>query len=494
MRSLQARVAAGALLAVAVTLALVLAVVVSTFATSQRKALDRDVRRSSTIVSRVVAGKPAPRARRRVPPPNLGAQVPGRPLSGQGRRPPAPNAGAPATQPPVSRRVRDVTPRGGELVRVTNAAGTVIATAGPQAVVFPDPPVNGRITTVHAGGHTYRAIARAVSVAPVRGAHYPGRVIVAADTAATEQRISTLRDRVIVVGLIGLLLAGVAVLLLTRLALRSLERLRERAAVVTEPDETEARLPRGGPSEVDDLAGSLNAMLDRLAESAAAREETLQASRRFAADAGHELRTPLAAMSANVDTLRAHPDSPERGAILDDLRDEQRRMAALLDALQALARGDAGDAVPRQPVDVADVADAAVQSARRRHPSIDITLDAPDDDQATVSGWPEGIRLAVDNLVENAARHGGRRVAVDVRIDARPGWVVTVTVDDDGPGIPVADRERVLERFERGAQAAAGGSGLGLALVAQQAALHGGSVEIGDAPGGGARVTLTLAV
>jgi two-component system sensor histidine kinase PrrB len=107
-----------------------------------------------------------------------------------------------------------------------------------------------------------------------------------------------------------------------------------------------------------------------------------------------------------------------------------------------------------------------------------------------ITGWPEGLRLLVDNLVENAVRHGGSRVEVGLR--RASGGALLLTVDDDGPGIAEADRERIFERFARGPDSNSPGSGLGLALVAQQAQLQGGSVEVGDSEAGGARFSVRL--
>jgi two-component system sensor histidine kinase PrrB len=107
-----------------------------------------------------------------------------------------------------------------------------------------------------------------------------------------------------------------------------------------------------------------------------------------------------------------------------------------------------------------------------------------------VTGWPDGLRLLVDNLIENAVRHGGSLAEVGLRRDRQGGLLLTV--DDDGPGIPEGDRARVFERFARGEQSTSPGSGLGLALVAQQAQLHGGDVAVGDSPAGGARFTVRL--
>lgn len=126
-----------------------------------------------------------------------------------------------------------------------------------------------------------------------------------------------------------------------------------------------------------------------------------------------------------------------------------------------------------------------------------------DDSPITLKGWEQGIRLAVDNLLENAAIHGARHVCARLSTyetpgagasdrDREPEQAVQLVVDDDGPGIPEDERQRVLGRFERGRAVTASGSGLGLALVRQQAELHDGTVEIASSSDGGARVILTL--
>ena len=287
-------------------------------------------------------------------------------------------------------------------------------------------------------------------------------------------------------GLLALVFAGAATWMLAGFALRSLERLRGAATQVSGTENLATRLPAGaGPREVDDLAGALNAMLARLQEAA-------DALRRFAADAGHELRTPLTSLGTNLEVLARNPSLSEeqRVAIVADLAAEQQRMTALLEALQALARGDAAEAVPRERVDVAQLIDAAVDGACRRHPQTSFEL-AGEDSLGPIDAWPDGLRLALDNLLDNAARHGRPGGRVLVRAE-RDGAGTAIAVCDDGPGIPDAEREAVLGRFVRGAGAAPGGHGLGLALVAQQAALHHGRVEIGRSELGGAEVVLRL--
>ena len=153
--------------------------------------------------------------------------------------------------------------------------------------------------------------------------------------------------------------------------------LRRSAERVASTRDLATRLPQdGGPEEVRWLAGSLNAMLERLQRSTQQTEATLQSSRRFAADAGHELRTPLTSMRANLDVLARSPTlGADERQILADVAGEQRRLIGLLDGLQRLARSDAAQAVPKERIDLAEVADAAVASARDRHPTATITAD-----------------------------------------------------------------------------------------------------------------------
>lgn len=314
-------------------------------------------------------------------------------------------------------------------------------------------------------------------------------VRVVADLGPMRDEGRLLARRLFVVGLGALAVVGAGSWALSGLALRPLRRLQSTAGRVASTRDLDTRLPeRDAPTEVAALAGSLNAMLGRLQRSADRTEAALEATRRFAADAGHELRTPLTSMRANLEVLRRIDEVPpdQRSQVLDDVLREQARLVALLDALQALARGDSSS-IRREPLDLADVVDAAVVAAAARHPEVALGFDDPG--AVPVTGWAEGLRLAVDNLLENAARHGGTRVVVTL---ARRDGGAVLTVDDDGPGIPPEDRRRVFERFARG-RTGAPGSGLGLALVAQQAALHGGTVEIGEAPLGGARLVLTVA-
>ncbi len=155
-------------------------------------------------------------------------------------------------------------------------------------------------------------------------------------------------------------------------------------------------------------------MLARLEASADATEQALEAARRFTADAGHELRTPLTSIRANLAALHHGPDATALAEVERDLV----RLTALLDGLQALARGDAGAGGP-EAVDVGELADAALADARRRHPDVDFAFG--DAGELMLEGDETGLRAALDNLLENAARHGARTVRLGDRRPPRRG-------------------------------------------------------------------------
>ena len=462
MRSLRARVVLGAVAAVAVAIAVSGAILVSTFSAREHRDLDRQLEARAHAVGALNAPGPP------------GAQ---------------PQAGRPPGRLQISprfARISQALQSGGDLARFVHGGDVVDFQFGARpkpGVPWPEASRPNYIETVTVGGQDYRAL---TFVPPGRAAPGGGALQVATPLHDVEGRISSLRDRVIVLGLVALALASALAWLLVGVALRSLEQLRGAATRVSGTDELGTRLPvGGGPREVDDLGTALNAMLARL-------QEAMEATRRFAADAGHELRTPLTALGTNLEVLARNPSltDEQREAIVAELGADQQRMAALLGALQALARADAAEAVPREPVDVAQLVDAAVDGARRRHPQTTFEL-AGDDGLVPIEAWPDGLRLAVDNLLDNAARHGRPGGRVTVRAE-RDGSDTVIAVADDGPGIPEAERDAVLGRFVRGTGAGDGGYGLGLALVAQQAALHHGRVEIGASDLGGANVVLRL--
>jgi two-component system sensor histidine kinase PrrB len=248
-----------------------------------------------------------------------------------------------------------------------------------------------------------------------------------------------------------------------------------------------------GSRESEELAEALTATLARLHEARRRSAASLDAARDFAAAARHELRTPLTAMRTDLEVLRDHPDLAERGEVLDEVLRAQERVESTLTALGQLAAGDLPeDADEGSGVGVADLLRLAAEDARRAYPTLLVRVEPPGDGRGedAVPGSLEGLRMALANAVTNAVRHG-RASRVWLRADV-DGSEVVVDVDDDGVGIPAGEREAVLARFVRGSTATSPGSGLGLALIAQQTARHGGSVRLGEAPSGGLRVSLRL--
>jgi two-component system, OmpR family, sensor histidine kinase PrrB len=336
------------------------------------------------------------------------------------------------------------------------------------------------LSTFESGGERYRAY-----VSDLRDKSLGGlaRLELTTRLEPLEDRQDRLRNRLVLIGLLALVVAAAAVFAAGGVVLRPLRRLRTATARIAGEEDLGRRVDsEHGPTETRALAASFNAMLARLSRSAADRERAIDATRRFAADAGHELRTPLTSIQARLDALARHPDEPpeRRAAMAAEALAQQRRLVALLDGLQALARGDAAPEL--SPLDLVDVADAALAAARERHPGVRWTAELPDE-AVTVEGWEPGLRSLLDNLLENAARYGGG----EVRVAVGAGELV---VEDSGPGIAEDDRARVFEPFVRLGDRE-DGSGLGLALVAQQARHHGATVTVDRSQAlGGARLTV----
>lgn len=296
----------------------------------------------------------------------------------------------------------------------------------------------------------------------------------------------------LLVGVLTVLVAGGFGWLLAGPAVRPLRKLTEQTKRLGNGRTADAQMSSvTGAREAEELSDAMVDMLSRLAAAQQATTRSLQAAQDFSANAAHELRTPLTAMRADLDTLRIH-DLPaeERDEVVADLLRAQRRVEATITALGQLASGQLAQAEDRELIDVTDLLDRVARENRRIDDPVEITVQA--DDLGTVWGWPGGLRLAVDNLVRNAATHGGARRIVLTGLRSSSVGQLQILVDDDGRGLPAPERTTVLGRFARGSTAAPGGSGLGLALVTQQAALHGGSLELTDSPLGGLRATLTI--
>ena len=357
--------------------------------------------------------------------------------------------------------------------------------------LLPDDPLPNKIvpgwSTARASGDRWR-----LYTVEVRDVPKPGDktlVQLVAPLGDVDARAMQLRRRVIFVMALTSIAAGLVGYLLGKVATRPLTALRRDTGRIEDADPGTWRVAETyGSTEVDDVATALNENLQRLADETQRRGAALDAARAFAASATHELRTPLQGALINLDMARSgRMSEPDRLEVLGLANEQLQRMAAALSAVRALADAEFADRSWFDEVDLADVADAAVADERRRSP--EATVDIESTPPTTLIAWRDGVRLAIANIVRNALVHGvpadgsAQRVIVSV-------VGTTVTVDDNGPGVPTADRQRVLERFERGG---GHGSGLGLAIAQQVALAHGGSVTIESSPLGGARVVMSLA-
>lgn len=236
----------------------------------------------------------------------------------------------------------------------------------------------------------------------------------------------------------------------------------------------------GTGDEVARLASTMNDMLDRLQRAA-------DRQRQFVSDASHELRSPVTTIRTDVEVALAHPDATDWPQLADRVLGETGRLGHLVDDLLELARIDEGRARRHGEVDLDEV--VLVEAARLNG---GLTVRTAGVSAGRVRGDEHQLAQAVRNLLDNAARYA--ESTITIALGEADGKVV-LTIDDDGPGIPAEDRERVFERFTRLDEARdrrRGGAGLGLALVRRAVESHGGDVAISDAPSGGARLEVSL--
>lgn len=312
-----------------------------------------------------------------------------------------------------------------------------------------------------------------------------------------ERSVAAVSDAlwVLLPGLVGVV--ALASWWLAGRALRPVEAIRSEAESIS-GDTMDRRLPEPpGGDEIGRLARTMNDMLGRL-------EDSAQRQRQFVSDASHELRSPVAAIRTDLEVALVEGDDADWPTVARAVLSEEARLETLLGDLLVLASDDETSLVlapahgrpamvgPRaSAVDLADL--AADEATRGRR--VPVRVDRPAGDRAdafVVHGVAARLERALANLVDNAARHASSTVRVSV---SRHGDRVRVVVDDDGPGVPAIDRERIFERFTRldGSRARdRGGAGLGLAVVRSIATRHGGYVWADASPLGGARFTIEL--
>ena len=366
-------------------------------------------------------------------------------------------------------------PAADDIVRTARLPETTVSI--PDDVVLPELPYG--YATVSIDGADYRVRTFTTGDATIS---------LGAPVRETQERIDSLHWRVfwICFGVIlGTLIVGWVISLIMVNPFRLLAKQAREINAQSNPDEVQVR----GVWEAVEISEAVEGMLARIGDEQQRTRAALESARDFAAVASHELRTPLTAMRTNLEVLSTLELGPEqRREVIGDVMRTQGRIEATLTALERLAQGELTTTDDFVPVDVTDLLDRAAHDAMHNYPGLDVTLGSST--TVLMLGLPAGLRLVIDNAIANAVKHGG---ATQVRLSVVTSAAgVEIAVDDDGSGVPEEERNAVFERFHRGTTASRSGSGLGLALVAQQAELHGGTAALEVSPMGGTRLIMRL--
>jgi two-component system sensor histidine kinase PrrB len=361
------------------------------------------------------------------------------------------------------------------MVRTVRLAGTVVSKPG--NIVLPD--FGNGYTTATVNGVEYRVHTFAAGQASIA---------IGAPITEAHREINQLHLRVLLICggfIIGTFIVG---WLMWSIMISPFRLLAQHARAInaqSNPEEVQVH----GVWEAVEIAEAVEGMLARIGTEQQRTKAAFESARDFAAVASHELRTPLTAMRTNLEVLHTLDlPSEQRKEVTEDTMRTQSRIEATLTALERLAQGELSTADDHVPLDITELLDRAAHDAMRIYPDLTVTLlPSP---TVLMLGLPTGLRLVIDNAISNAVKHGQ---ATHVQLSATTGRAgVEIAVDDDGTGIPEEERAAMFERFTRGSRASHSGSGLGLALVAQQAELHGGTASLEDSPLGGTRLLLRL--
>ncbi|HEY2192694.1 MAG TPA: HAMP domain-containing sensor histidine kinase, partial [Actinomycetospora sp.] len=301
-----------------------------------------------------------------------------------------------------------------------------------------------------------------------------------------------------VLGPIAAIAAGLGAWWLSGAALRPVERMRRQSADLARHDDgTHLAVPHTR-DEIASLAATLNELLDRQRHALAQERQALERERGFVADAGHELRTPLATLRAELELAgRPGRDHAELVDAVTSAAGETDRLIRLAEDLLTLARADGSDGFLRvRPTDLAEVTASAARAASAVGDLRDVDVVVEASPHLEVHADPDRLRQALDNLLANAVRHSPEHAVVTLTVTRQEGRVV-LSVADDGPGFPTEFLPHAFERFRRADTARArseGGSGLGLAIVETIARAHHGLVRASNRTEGGAVVEIELPV
>jgi two-component system, OmpR family, sensor histidine kinase MprB len=379
----------------------------------------------------------------------------------------AASAGGPAPYAQVVLANGSTFPEHGSVALPTDARTRAVAAGGGA----------GYLTDVSVGGSHLREITFQV---PVLYAGQTLAVQLARPLGGVDRILSHLR---LILGLLclgGIALAAALGRLASRRVLAPLAEVAETAQHIGETEDLSSRIHVHADDEVGQLATRFNAMLERLQGSRAELDESVRAQRQLVADASHELRTPITSLRTNIEVLLAGGElgDEDRRRLLTDVVEQTEELSALIGDLIEMARGDL-PLTEAEDTRLDRIVAESVARARRDFPEVQFETSLQ---PVTVDGVPERLGRAVNNLLDNAARHSPPRETVEVSVDE-----TGVRVRDHGTGVEQADLPYVFDRFFRGKNSRSRqGSGLGLAIVRQVAVQHGGSVEAANAPDGGA--------
>jgi signal transduction histidine kinase len=316
---------------------------------------------------------------------------------------------------------------------------------------------------------------------------------VASSLANQDQNLNTLGQILIVGSSVAVVATFGLGWLLASLTLRPINRLRYTAQAIGAERDFGRRVDYAGPNdEIGQLVTTFNNMLAELQAAYLQVEETLQAQRRFVADASHELRTPLTTLRGNIGLLqRKPPISPaDRADVLADMVDETERLVRLVSELLVLARVDAGRPLPQEPVHLKPLLQDVYQQVKLLAPQRSIICRS--EGEITVHGNSDALKQILLALLENAVKHTPPETAITLAAAAHNRHV-TIQVSDDGPGIAPLHLPHIFDRFYRGDTARTNpGTGLGLAIANELAQAQNGTITVQSQPGQGSTFTLTF--
>ncbi|EFV11787.2 sensor histidine kinase [Segniliparus rugosus] len=357
-----------------------------------------------------------------------------------------------------------------------------------RGVSLPELPAKKTPVTAEIDGRLYRVYTVYI------GSTDQVRLSVAEPLDSTLKHIDDQHRVIVVVGFASVVAGGVLGWLLGGFAVRPLRELDDTTRQIASSGGVGEPPHVTGAREVEAIAEAMRAMLDRIGEERATSDAALATARDFALLSAHELRTPLTAMRTNLEILTAHElPQNDRQEIVGDVLRTQRRVEETLTALEHLAAHELNTDDDYADVNLNDLLDQAVVDAARANPDVTVRLTASE--PLTARAVRAGLRLAVDNAITNAIRHG-HATLVQVTLTATDHLnqppTIAITIDDNGCGVPEKQREIIFRRFVRGTTAKGPGSGLGMALIAQQAAIHHGTAQLTTSPQNGARLTITI--